>query len=228
VARIRTIKPSLWASEKLGRLSTLARLNFIGLISLADDEGRGRGATRFLIGQLHPYADNVSEKDFESSLLELQAAKLVAFFTVEGCRYYALPGWRAHQRIDRPQDTAIPDVPIGHTMKSLFDDHSTNARRTLDDHSSEERKGTEGNGLEGNGKQPLDSSRKGFLTAAEVKGLELPYPIKGAYFMRRVGDLEPSYCQWALDHLHNAGPELRRALGARVKQGNYEKEGARS
>lgn len=41
MARIRSLKPVIWESEKVGRMSALSRLNFIGLISLADDHGRG-------------------------------------------------------------------------------------------------------------------------------------------------------------------------------------------
>lgn len=226
--RIRTIKPSLWASEKLGRLSTLARLNFIGLISLADDDGRGRGATRYLIGQLHAYAERIGEQEFASSLIELETEKLVAFYTVDGARYYALPGWGEHQVINRPQASAIPEVPANHPMHGMFTERSVSNHGAITDYSQPERKGRERKGMEGNGKQPLDSQPSGRLTAAEIAGLDMPYPMRGAYHLRRVGDLEPSYCRWALDHLKEAGPELRRALAARVKQGEYEGKGGRS
>ena len=45
MARIRTIKPSLWDSEKIGRLQDFARLTFIGLISIADDEAAASRAS---------------------------------------------------------------------------------------------------------------------------------------------------------------------------------------
>ena len=36
------IDPNIWQSEDFSKLSTLGKLVFIGLFSLADDEGRGR------------------------------------------------------------------------------------------------------------------------------------------------------------------------------------------
>lgn len=40
MARKRMIDPSIWINEDFGTLSNLAKLVFIGLFSLADDEGR--------------------------------------------------------------------------------------------------------------------------------------------------------------------------------------------
>lgn len=42
MARRRMIDPNIWQSEDFSKLSTLAKLVFIGLFSQADDEGRGR------------------------------------------------------------------------------------------------------------------------------------------------------------------------------------------
>ena len=42
MARRRMIDPNFWESEDVSRLSLFARLLFIGMISNADDEGRGR------------------------------------------------------------------------------------------------------------------------------------------------------------------------------------------
>lgn len=128
MARIRTIKPAMWGSEKLGQLSVLARLTFVGLISQADDAGRGRGAPRYLIGTLHPYAPDVTEEGLAQATTDLHAAHLVQFYEVAGCRYYALPGW-GHQKIDKPYPSMIPPPPP--TEPGLFDEHSTNASRGL-------------------------------------------------------------------------------------------------
>jgi hypothetical protein len=111
VPRIRTIKPELWESERLGRLPVLARLTFIGLISMADDEGRGRGDPLFLRGRLHPYAGDVGAEEFGKAMDALVAAKLVMLYIVEECAYYKIPGWGEHQKIERPSKSRIPDIP---------------------------------------------------------------------------------------------------------------------
>ncbi len=112
MARIRTIKPEFWESEKLGRLSDLARLNFLGLISLADDSGRGRGALDWLSGRLHPYSPKNRGRLMEHSLRELETAGVVLFYEVAGCKYYFIKGFPEHQRINRPTESRIPPPPL--------------------------------------------------------------------------------------------------------------------
>ncbi len=55
MARIRTIKPEFPQSESMGAVSRDARLLFIMLFTLADDEGRLRGNSRMLASILFPY-----------------------------------------------------------------------------------------------------------------------------------------------------------------------------
>lgn len=146
MARIRTIKPALWASEKLGRLPVLSRLTFVGLISQADDAGRGRGAARFLMGALHAYAPDVTEEGLAKATTDLHQAGLAIFYEIDGCRYYALPNWDAHQRIDKPGPSEIPPPP--QAQPDLFGEHSANDRRTGGEDSALEGKGR-GVGMEG-------------------------------------------------------------------------------
>ena len=44
--RIRTIKPDFWTDAKVSKLTYLARLLFIGLWNVADDEGRFKSDPR--------------------------------------------------------------------------------------------------------------------------------------------------------------------------------------
>lgn len=53
--RIRTLKPELWQNEKVGDLSHGARLLFVGLITMADDEGRFRARPSVILGHVFPY-----------------------------------------------------------------------------------------------------------------------------------------------------------------------------
>jgi len=112
MARIRTIKPEFWESEVLGRLSPLARLTFAGLISHADDTGRGRGEVRAMLGRIHPYASSAVRARFKRCLQELKRVKLVAFYKgPDKCSYYWLPGFNEHQRIDKPSPSRLPPPP---------------------------------------------------------------------------------------------------------------------
>ena len=120
-ARIRSIKPDIWESGRIGRRSLLARMTFIGLISLADDMGRGRAGSAFLFGRLHPYAKDITPENFNRALQELvnisdeekEAGKkpLVVLYEIAGDYFYFLPGWFEHQNIDRPSESALPPPP---------------------------------------------------------------------------------------------------------------------
>jgi len=205
LARIRTIKPKLWDSEKLGRLSVLSRLNFIGLISLADDEGRGRGEIRYLVGHLHPYSKDVTEKEFGSAIQHLKSAEFVAFYDVDGCTYYALPGWREHQYIEKPKPSDIPPVPESHPMYPLFvgdleGNHSPINHGRI-------RKGMEGNGMDGittAGNPPK---------AVDLTRIRFPY---GKHRGVCICNLPVDECQLYLKD-SRLGKDLRAALIARIE-----------
>lgn len=116
MARIRSIKPEFWDSELLGRCSTLARLTFVGLISLADDQGRGRGETRWLRGQLHGYDKKLTDSSFGRVLVELTApddegVPMVVFYQSGASSYYWIPKYLKHQKIDHPSKSKLPPPP---------------------------------------------------------------------------------------------------------------------
>ena len=120
MARIRTIKPEFWESEKAGKMSPLARLTFLGLISLADDEGRGRAGVAFLLGRLHPYGNGVDAQLVAEALQEIENTGLVRLYDgPDGCSYYHIPGWTSNQKIDRPSKSKLPKPP---TLKNSTKD----------------------------------------------------------------------------------------------------------
>ena len=51
MARIRSLKPEMWSSESVGRLSRYARLLLVELITQVDDEGRIRASSRLIKDQ---------------------------------------------------------------------------------------------------------------------------------------------------------------------------------
>lgn len=210
MAKIRTIKPELWNSQNLGSRSVLARLNFIGLFSLADDEGRGRGESRFLLGHLHPYAEAVvSEAAFVESLNELEAAELVAFYSnPKGFRFYALPGWTSHQYIKDPSPSELPPVPSDHPLARLF------SVGLIPDKSRFNTPGPDRKGPEGKGR---DNAGAADLSREEEEALRMPWPIRGDYYLRQIMDIPADYCAWALRDVKKLGERARLGCQARVK-----------
>lgn len=130
MARKRMIDPSIWQSEDFGKLSTLAKIVFIGLFSLADDEGRGRCNPVYLKSTLFPYEENIRSADIDKTLSEISSNMSVVLYSCDGSSYYSLLSWDTFQKIDKPSQSKIPEYNEN-TMELLFDEHSTNNRRTI-------------------------------------------------------------------------------------------------
>lgn len=110
MARIRSLKPEFFLSEKVASISLGARLFFAGLWTVADREGRLRWQPRKLKAQLFPY-DAI---DLYPLAEELVSVKLLLFYADEDGVYAWLPGFPEHQRPHPKEPTsAIPPYPSG-------------------------------------------------------------------------------------------------------------------
>ncbi|MET4238570.1 hypothetical protein [Bradyrhizobium sp. RT10b] len=107
MARIRTIKPEFPQSEKVGRLPREARLLFLMLFTIADDEGRARGASRMLASLLYPYDDDAPTL-MEGWLMALERGGQIRRYEVDGSQYVEIVKWLEHQKIDKPSKSRLP------------------------------------------------------------------------------------------------------------------------
>lgn len=132
MARKRMIDPNIWQSEDFGKLSNLAKIVFIGLFSLADDEGRGRANPVYLRTTLFPYNEGMRSADIEKTLYEISSNMSVVFYSYDGNSYYSLLSWDTFQKIDRATDSKLPAFDENNeNIQRLFDDNSTSTRRAL-------------------------------------------------------------------------------------------------
>ncbi|MBQ7119852.1 MAG: hypothetical protein IJO09_06520 [Oscillospiraceae bacterium] len=109
--RKRMISPELWSSEGFGNLSTFAKVVYIGLISSADDEGRGRCKPSLLRSTLFPYDERLRTSDIDRALEEIEQHTSTMLYTYDGQRYYFLRNWKKWQKIDKPSRSQIPPPP---------------------------------------------------------------------------------------------------------------------
>jgi Replication initiation and membrane attachment protein (DnaB). len=114
MARRRMIDPNFWGSEDVSRLSPLARLLLVGMISNADDEGRGRGNPAYLRSTVFPY-DEMPSSDIADMLSEISRWINVALYTLNNQQYYAFVNWTKWQRVDKPQKSIIPAPENAHS-----------------------------------------------------------------------------------------------------------------
>ena len=110
MGRIRTIKPEFPQSESMGRVSRDARLTFVMLWTVADDDGRLRGNSSLLAGLLFPYDDDARKK-IDEWLGELEREGCIVRYQVGKDSYVAITNWSEHQKIDHKRCSVLPDPP---------------------------------------------------------------------------------------------------------------------
>lgn len=110
----RMIHSNLWVSEQVAKLSIPARLLYIGLITIADDDGRLKGSSLYLRGQIFPYDDKVTVSNVKEWLAEIINNKLVAFYNIDNEYYIYHPKWEKYQtlRQDRKRLSLIPPPDV--------------------------------------------------------------------------------------------------------------------
>lgn len=148
MARIRTIKPGIWLSPQVMNLSHVARLLFLGLITQADDHGRGIADARKLKASIFP-GDDITSADVLKMLDELQGQSLAVLYEAEGHgRLFELPSWERHQRIDKPGRSTYPApdqsvTGVSRNVPGTIKESSKNVPAGREGKGTE-RKGTEG------------------------------------------------------------------------------------
>ena len=108
MARKRMIDPNIWVSEDFSKLPYFARLVWIGLISNADDEGRGKANLAYIKSQVFPYDDSLTVTEIQDALNEIIKNMQIKIYEAEGKRYYQLLNWSKFQTINRPSPSQIP------------------------------------------------------------------------------------------------------------------------
>lgn len=155
MARIRSIKPEIWGSPQVMNLKHSARLMFIGLITQADDEGRGSADPRKLRGTIFPGDDEITVAKIGELLTEIEHEKLVVLYKDDdGLPLFALTGWRRNQSIDKARASNYPPPSNGQNGHTLGPSSSLprtlpDKSRALDEQSSRTRVGSDLKDLNG-------------------------------------------------------------------------------
>jgi hypothetical protein len=119
--RIRSIKPEFWGSPDVADMSLATRLVFIGLWSLADDEGRFLADPRWIRSELFPLDEHHGDDSviihgglteasvsLHDALTQLSNGGQIVLFRGENGRIYGEVVHWSHQKINRPSKSKIP------------------------------------------------------------------------------------------------------------------------
>lgn len=111
-------------SPQVMNLSHSARLLFIGLITQADDAGRGTADVRRIKAAIFG-GDDVTSVSVHGWLNECAAQKLITLYATESHGdLYELPTWHLHQRINRPSPSNYPPPPDSEGAHGAFSERS--------------------------------------------------------------------------------------------------------
>jgi len=134
--RQRVLKPEIWTDEGFIELSPQAKLLFIGLISHADDEGRGISNVSAIRAKVFPADHDLSNKDIVSYKHEVAEKLRVRFYQINGREYYQLDRWADHQSISHPKPSNIPPPEKGIPEDStIIPEESRNDHGTIPERS---------------------------------------------------------------------------------------------
>lgn len=92
----------------MGRISRESRLCFLLLFTIADDYGKLRGNSRMLASLLYPYDDDAARL-IEEWLTQLEQQNCIIRYQIDSAHYIKIVNWEAHQKVDRPTLSKIPD-----------------------------------------------------------------------------------------------------------------------
>ena len=98
--RIRTIKPEFWGDEKLAPMPPIDRLVFLGLVSLADDQGRLVDNLKTIDGAIFSETED-SSRDSLAALAS--AGRIVRYTAASGQKLIQVANWSKHQKVDHPK-----------------------------------------------------------------------------------------------------------------------------
>jgi hypothetical protein len=105
----RMLDSQIWESKQFTNLSFAERLLYIGLITIADDNGRFKSDPKFLKGKLFTM-DNTQPAKIKKMLEDIQKSNLICIYIVNDEQFGFHPNWENFQKIreDRRKFSSIP------------------------------------------------------------------------------------------------------------------------
>lgn len=137
MARKRMIDPNIWCSEDVSKLSITARYLLIGMISNADDFGKGRANASYLRSIIFPY-DDIKSSVIEKALNEISKNISIQFYSINENQYYKFINWSKWQKVDHPANSIIPE-PEGQFARHSRDIRETFAPNIIEDNIIEDK-----------------------------------------------------------------------------------------
>lgn len=199
--RIRTIKPTFWKDQKLGKLKRDVRLMYIGLWNLADDEGIVHGDAAIIKSELFPFDEDLRSGIINEWIGQLTKARMIIPFTFNCESYYLVRTFKAHQTINKPQPSKIPKGILDEVIE-----HSRSDTEELTEHSGNDTVAFH-TGREGNGRERKGVERGEPETPPPKEKKTIPHLFKNSRFLEKeifaAAISETKYSEADSDYYHD-------------------------
>lgn len=136
----RMLYTNVWQNSDFKKLSDKAKLLYIGLITVADDDGRLRANSLLLRSQIFPYDDQIKQEEIRKWLGEIQRGKLIDFYRVKTEYFIQHPHWHKYQSIrkDLYKPSDIPTNPLRKSNDAVTKSHHKLSKDKLSKDKEEE------------------------------------------------------------------------------------------
>lgn len=159
MARKRMIHRDIWQSYDIAKCNYRQRLLFIGIITIADDEGRSKAEETIIQGDIFPY-DKLSRNAIKTDLEHLDKLGLIHYYKCNCIeKYIQVTNWKDYQKIDHPIPSKIPAYleissgiireQIENSLRNNSENFSPNSNSNSNCNSNPKKKGN---------KKPVDNS----------------------------------------------------------------------
>lgn len=137
----RMVYTNIWQNTDFKDLSDKAKLLYIGLITVADDDGRLRANSLLLRSQVFPYSDDIKQEDIRKWLGEIQKVKLIDFYRVKNDYFIQHPHWHKYQSIrkDIYKPSTLPLNPLQKCNEGVTKSHTKLSKDKLSKEREEEK-----------------------------------------------------------------------------------------
>lgn len=102
------IDPHFWRSLSVSRLNYFERVMLVGMISNADDYGKGYADVAAVRSDIF-YFEDISSRKIETALKHIWDNISVTFYVIDKVRYYRFDNWTKFQKLDHPTPSQIPE-----------------------------------------------------------------------------------------------------------------------
>lgn len=124
--RARIIWPEHLTSPQVARLTHMEYRIWVGLVQLADDEGRCRADVAYLRAAVLPHHTRTTLKNVSRCLHAIAESGLITLYEIDGAKYLFFPSWRRWQKPRFPTKSKLPDpVRYGNPTVSLPESYGT-------------------------------------------------------------------------------------------------------